>query len=116
MLWNEVTPCTMAGKSIDVVDKHDHLGLTRCCTTIASDHLTRARLRTGIQTSCAIFGAGFHGSNGLSPLVCLKLWDTYITSRMTFGLEAIVIPTTMEQALDTYQYPETTPALTTWYV
>ena len=94
----------MAGKSIDVVDKHDHLGLTRCCTTIASDHLTRARLRTGIQTSCALFGAGFHGSNGLSPIVCLKLWDTYITPRMTFGLEAIVIPTKMVQALDTYQY------------
>ena len=104
MLWNEVTPWTMAGKSIDVVDKHDHLGLTRCCTTIASDHLTRARLRTGIQTSCALFGAGFHGSNGLSPIMCLKLWDTYITPRMTFGLEAIVIPTKMVQALDTYQY------------
>ena len=66
--------------------------------------MIKTRLRIGLQTSYSLFGAGFHGLNGLNPVVSLKLWYTYVIPRLTFGLEALVIPPKLVKELDTYQY------------
>ena len=58
----------------------------------------------GIQTSCSLFGAGFHGANGVNPVVSLKIWQTYIIPRLTFGLEATILPARLEAELDRYQF------------
>ena len=34
-------------------------------------------------------GTGFHGFNGLHPNVSIKLWNTYILPRLTYGLEVL---------------------------
>ena len=82
----------------------DHLGLTRCSSSSATTSMIKTRLRTGLQTSYSLFGAGFHRLNGLNPVVSLKLWYTYVIPRLTFGLEALVIPPKLVKELDTYQY------------
>ena len=41
------------------------------------------------RVAYALMGTGFHGFNGLHPKVSLKLWDTYILPRLTYGLEVL---------------------------
>ena len=103
-VWNSIAPWKLSGDPVEIVSSQDHLGLTRCSSSSATTSMIKARLRTGLQTSYSLFGAGFHGLNGLNPVVSLKLWYTYVIPRLTFGLEALVIPPKLVKELDTYQY------------
>ena len=47
-------------------------------------------------------GAGLHGTNGLPPNACLKLYTTYVLPRLMFGLEALVITKAQTQKLETF--------------
>ena len=99
--WNSITPWKLSGDPVKIVSSQDHLGLTRCSSSSATTSMITTRLRIGFQTSYSLFGAGFHGLNGLNPAVSLKLWYTYVIPHLTFGL---VIPPNLVKELDTYQY------------
>ncbi len=34
-------------------------------------------------------GVGLHGVNGISPVVSLRMWETFARPRMLFGVETI---------------------------
>ena len=46
------------------------------------ENITKSR-----KTVYALMGAGSHGYNGLHPKVSLKLWHTYVLTRLVYGLE-----------------------------
>ena len=94
----------LSGNPVEIVSSQDHLGLTSCSSSSATTSMIKTRLRIGLHTSYLLFGAGFHGLNGLNAVVSLKLWYTYVITRLTFELEAFVIPPKLVKDLDTYQY------------
>ena len=44
-------------------------------------------LKMGRQTIYALLGSGLHARSGMSPLVLMKIWNTYVVPRFLYGLE-----------------------------
>ena len=63
-----------------------HLGVDRYTSypRFIEDLISLAR-----RTAYSLFGAGFHGLNGLPPLVCKKICQLYVLPCLIFGLEAM---------------------------
>jgi hypothetical protein len=77
-----------------------HLGILR--TSDGKNLKTiESRIQTARRTSYALMGAGLHGLNGLSPMVSLRILNTYVIPRLTFGLEALVLTTKEINLLET---------------
>ena len=51
-----------------------------------------ARINKARKTSYAMIGVGVHGHNGLDALASYNLSRTFIMKKLTFGLEAAVLP------------------------
>ena len=78
-----------------------HLGLMR--TTSPNNMSTIARKITiARRTSYLLMGAGLHGTNGVGPEISRHIWTTFVTPRLTSGLEAIVMNSQEENALDDF--------------
>jgi hypothetical protein len=61
-----------------------HLGITyRENNKINLDE----RLKMGRQTIYALLGSGLHASSGLSPVVLMEIWNTYVVPRFLYGLK-----------------------------
>ena len=51
---------------IDVVKEQEHLGIV-CESNTLEQSMAEMRLQAGRGAACSLFGAGFHGLNGLIP-------------------------------------------------
>jgi hypothetical protein len=40
----------------------------------------------GRQTIYALLGSGLHARSGMSPVVLMKIWNTYVVPRFLYGL------------------------------
>jgi hypothetical protein len=77
-----------------------HLGVARQ----DSNHLNiETRLQLGRRTAYSLMGAGMHGRNGLTPSLCIKMWQTYVIPRFTYGLEVLYLLKTDLDTLETLQ-------------
>ncbi len=80
-----------------------HLGISRSSngrntTTIAE------RIKIARSTAYKLLGAGLHGLNGTGPEVGKHLWNTYVTPRLKYGLETLVLSSTEMVKLETYHH------------
>lgn len=50
-----------------------------------------------------LFGAGYHGNNGLDPDTLIHLFKTYITPVLLYGMELIIPKATSLAQLDLFQ-------------
>ena len=75
---------TMEGQEIKRVQKLKHLGITyQENNKINLDE----RLKISRQTMYALLGTGLHARSGMSPVVLMKIWNTYVVPRFLYGLE-----------------------------
>lgn len=81
---NTETSYRLCKKEISRVENLKHLGINRKQENKVN---STDRIKVGRQTCYALLGAGFHVRQGMSPLVPLKIWKTYVTPRFLYGLE-----------------------------
>ena len=60
------------------------------------------RIRLARRTVYALMGAGIHGENGLSPKISCHVIQTYVTPRLLYGLEAVVLTKKQREDLTSY--------------
>lgn len=89
---NQSSPVLLYGTEIGKTKIEKHLGIQR-----SSDGRNRstieARTTLARRTAYGLMGAGLHGFNGVSPSVCLKILNTYVIPRLTFGVESLILTT-----------------------
>ncbi|VDI59356.1 Hypothetical predicted protein [Mytilus galloprovincialis] len=72
----------------DIIDQKSetkHLGLVR--ETPKNKLNIEDRLKTARKTVYAMLGPGLHARKGMSPIVALKVWQTYAIPRCLYGIE-----------------------------
>ncbi|CAG2193004.1 unnamed protein product [Mytilus edulis] len=71
----------------DIIDQKTetkHLGLVRDSKNKLN---IEDRLKTARKTVYAMLGPGLHARKGMSPIVALKVWQTYAIPRCLYGIE-----------------------------
>ena len=89
-------------KTLEVVREQEHLGVIRLSNNLET-HMADERIKVGRRTAFSLFGAGFHGLNGLKPKTSVKIWKKYIVSRLVHGLEVTINPEKDLEKLENYQ-------------
>jgi hypothetical protein len=68
-----------------------HLGVDRHHNDSMADTFIEERISLGRRTAYSLMGAGFHGTNGISPAITVRIYQTYVIPRYLYGLEALVL-------------------------
>jgi hypothetical protein len=74
----------LGGQEINRVQSIKHLGIT--CQENGKINIEE-RLSIGRQTIYALLGPGLQARSGMSPVVLLKVWNTYAVPRYLYELE-----------------------------
>ena len=82
---NESSEYTLEGQEIKRVKKLKHLGITYQENN--KINLDERLLKMGRQIIYALLGSGFHARSGMSPVVLMKIWNTYVVPIFLYGLE-----------------------------
>jgi hypothetical protein len=90
---------TLYDSSIKEVEEGKHLGIIRS-NDGKNTKTVDSRIQLARRTAYALMGAGLHGLHGLSPQVSLKILNTYVLPRLTFGLETLVLSKTDSTKLE----------------
>ena len=81
---SESSEYTLEGQEIKRFQKLKHLGITyQENNKIKLDE----RLKMARQTIYALLGSDLHARSGMSPVVLMKIWNTYVAPRFLYGLE-----------------------------
>jgi hypothetical protein len=79
---------SLNGQTMNIAKDYTHIGINR---NDEKASLAEATIQKGRRMAYAMMGAGLHGVNGINPCLSYKLWNTYVLSSCTFGLEALLI-------------------------
>ena len=79
-----------------------HLGINRYANPTAATDVIQDRIKTARRTACALLGAGFHGKAGVGNPCLKKMLDTYVTPRLLYGLEALLITSKQKSMLESF--------------
>jgi len=60
-------------------------------------------LKIGRQTTYALLGSGLHARRGMSPIIALKIWRTYVSPKLLYGIEIMTYTKTDLQKLERLQ-------------
>ena len=77
-----------------------HLGIKHGLLT--ANPTIEDRVPLARRTLYSLMGPGLHGLNGLPVPVSIHLYETYVLSRATFGLDTIVATTTALEPLEQF--------------
>ena len=82
---NESSGYTLEGQEINRVQKLKHLGITYQENN--KINLDERLLKMGRQIIYALLGSDLHARSGMSPVVLMKIWNTYVVPIFLYGLE-----------------------------
>jgi hypothetical protein len=91
------------GKPVTQVKSFTHLGITRDVDDrghLTLDDPIDSRVSLARRTGYALMGAGYHGANGLSPAITASMYNAFVSPRLLYGLETLVL---CKKHLETYQ-------------
>jgi hypothetical protein len=90
----------MNGEQLETVSEYTHVGITRHeKNTPIGDKI----VQSGRRATYSLMGSGLHGMTGVNPIMCLKLWNSYVIPSCTYGLESIIIPDKEIQKLQDFE-------------
>ena len=92
--------CSIGPDPVPVTDSMTHLGLLRKSDELVPSSLIENRISLANRTAYSLMGAGLHGTNGLPPALCLRVYHTYVLPRMLYGLEALPLKPAHIQILE----------------
>ncbi|KAK3105993.1 hypothetical protein FSP39_010445 [Pinctada imbricata] len=92
---------TVNDAELSVSTSTTHLGITR---TTSDDIATNVeeRISCARRTFYSLTSTGLHGSNGLQPTTCYKIYSTYVLPRLLYGLETFALLQKHIDRLETY--------------
>ncbi|KAK3099305.1 hypothetical protein FSP39_002387 [Pinctada imbricata] len=95
------SPWTVNDAELSVSTSTTHLGITR---TTSDDIATNVedRISCARRTFYSLTSTGLHGSNGLQPTTCYKIYSTYVLPRLLYGLETFALLQKHIDRLETY--------------
>ena len=99
---NHPASIILDGTAIVVGEKLTHLGINRYSNTPSSNCVPQDRISTARRTAYLLMGSGFHGVNGISPHISIKIYRSYVLPRLMYGLESIVLKTKHITELEAY--------------
>ena len=99
---NVIQSWSLGNDNIKQSNTCTHLGIDRYNNKITSDEFIKDKIKLARRTAYSLMGAGFHGINGLSPVTTKRMMQLYITPRLLFGLEALIINTKQRELLEKY--------------
>jgi hypothetical protein len=73
--------------SVDISTKATHLGILQAPDPDINNLRVHERITKATKSLYALLGAGMHGRNGLNPVICRKLWISFITPVLLYGSE-----------------------------
>ena len=98
---------SLGGTQLETTTEETHLGIVR-----TSDTKTTETVRNNITRSrralYALLSSGMHGLNGVHPQVSLKLWNSYILPRLTYGLQQMICSKKTYRKISTINISATT--------
>jgi hypothetical protein len=83
-------------------DNCTHLGIDRYPDSLTSETFISDKIKLARRTAYSLMGAGFHGTNGLSPSICRAIYTIYVQPRLLYGLECMVLKRKHYDALELY--------------
>jgi hypothetical protein len=89
------------GNPLQFTKQEKHLGIIRTVDGKCKETV-KDRIQTARRTAYSLMSAGLHGLNGISPGACLKVFDAYVTPRLVYGLETLVIDKASMKVLETF--------------
>jgi hypothetical protein len=102
-VWDNLSPWTLYQQPMPVTPTTTHLGVVRSAESATKiSPFVSERLKMGRRALYALMGAGLHGLNGLSPMVSLKLYNTYILPRLLSAMETVILSQGEKDALETF--------------
>ncbi len=102
LAWKDSPPdVSLNGKHLPTTDTLEHLGVVRVITEskIQTRPFVESRVQLMRRTAYSLMAVGLHGQDGLNPMASLKIINTYVSPRMLYGLESILITKTEEDIL-----------------
>lgn len=90
------------GETLQVSDKETHLGIQRTPDGKASESV-KVNMQKANRTLYALQVIGMHGLNGLHPVSCVKLWNTYVLPVLIYGLEVLPLSKSDIESLERLQ-------------
>ena len=90
----------LGGQNISQVSQAVHLGVERNENNTPD---TQKRIETARKTMYALLGSGMHGKNGISPVITIQMWNTFVLPRLLHGIELLDIRKKDLTDLELYQ-------------
>ena len=84
----KVVQVQLGGQNISQVSQAIHLGVERNENNTPD---TQKRIETARKTMYALLGSGMHGKNGISPVITIQMWNTFVLPRLLHGIELLDI-------------------------
>ena len=81
---------TLNGEEIKMSEKEKHVGLQRT-ERWGNKETVEERIKSGRRTAYALFGSGYHGLNGLPPIISTRMVSLFVTPVMLHSLEALIL-------------------------
>ena len=100
--YNDVSPWTMNGEPVNVVENNEHLGQI---VSSKSQEEKNIDLRIAKSRNClfSLFGIGFAFKCFLSPVLKLHIYKTYISPIMLSGLSSFALKSSQIEPLSVFQ-------------
>ena len=93
--------CLLGSTPLTQCEKVEHLGISRNVTLPNYPHeVITDRISLGRRTAYAMMSVRLHGEGGLNPTASTKIIETYITPRMLYGLESLMVKSSSLKDLD----------------
>ena len=100
-ILNPTPSLFLYNKKIQTSQEEVHLGIQRS-TKISNTTVIQARVTSARRTAYSLFGAGFHGINGVGTEVIHKQWTACVRPVLTYGLEALILDVKELEVIETF--------------
>ena len=100
--WTECQAWKLNNIPLEVAKEQVHLGLIRS-TDHKHDAAVADRIKCARRALYSITGAGMHGLNGLNPVASIKIWNAYISTRLSYGLEVLYLTNKNLESLEKFK-------------
>ena len=98
----EVTDWKLGDKEVSISQTATHLGILCSTKNDINTSNVEDRISCARKTIYSLTGTGLHGTNGLSPTACIKLFNTYVLPRLLYGLETFILKPTHFNLLEIF--------------
>ncbi|KAK3108995.1 hypothetical protein FSP39_020463 [Pinctada imbricata] len=96
-----VTDWKLGDEEITLASSAVHIGTTRASSGEVQINI-EDRISCARRAFYSLTPSGLHGTNGLSPPICMRIYSLYVIPRLLYGLESFVLNRQHIKALESF--------------